>query len=517
MVDRINTTTLDRWRRDPISFIETCLFDPETNAPFVLLEAEREFLKYAFRIGDDGRLIYPEQVYACPKKSGKSTLGALHMLTMVLLFGGRFAEGYALANDLDQAISRVFQMCRRITAASPLLRHEAKITEAKIAFPAFYDATICAIASGDAAGAAGGSPVITNGDELWGFTSERSRRVWDEMLPSPTRRISCRLVTTYAGFSNESVLLEELYRRGMQQPEIAPSLYGGGGLLMFWSHSPVASWQDAKWLEQMRRSLRPNQYLRMIENRWVTSESSFVDLARWDAIVDRRLGHAVNNRALPVWIGIDASTKHDATAVVAVTFDRTTQQVRLATHRTFHPSPDDPLDFELTVEAFLLDLSQRFNVRRALYDPYQMQSTAQRLARQGLHIEEFPQSLPNLTAIGQNLFDLIQGQNLVAYPDPQMRLAISRAVAVETPRGFRISKQTQSHKIDVVIALAMAAYAAVQDQSEGYFNPDVFDPNFVDLDIADRPAAGQDINAAWRRQRLRTYMASGGLIRNFPP
>jgi hypothetical protein len=62
------------------------------------------------------------------------------------------------------------------------------------------------------------------------------------------------------------------------------------------------------------------------------------------------------------------------------------------------------------------------------------------------------------------------GQNLMVYPDEQMRLAISRAVAVETPRGWRISKQSQSHKIDVVIALAMACHAAVRGKSEDFYD-----------------------------------------------
>ena len=99
-----------------------------------------------------------------------------------------------------------------------------------------------------------------------------------------------------------------------------------------------------------------------------------------------------------------------------------------------------------------------------------MQATAQRLTRAGLRIEEFPQSPANLTAASQNLFELIQGQNLILYPDAGMRLAISRTVAIETARGWRIAKEKQSHKIDVVVALAMAALAAVQLHNEHDFN-----------------------------------------------
>jgi hypothetical protein len=74
---------------------------------------------------------------------------------------------------------------------------------------------------------------------------------------------------------------------------------------------------------------------------------------------------------------------------------------------------------------------------------------------------EFPQSVPNLTESSTNLFEIIKGRNLAAYADVEIRLAVSRAVALETSRGWRIAKEKQSHKIDVVVALAMAALGAV--------------------------------------------------------
>jgi hypothetical protein len=152
--DTIDRTALERWRADPVAFIECVLFDPETNAPFVLLAAELQFLAHAFKTGEDGRLLYPEQVFGAPKKSGKTGFAALYVLTMMLLFGGTYGEAYTLANDLEQATSRVFQAIKRIVEASPLLMREAKITADKIIFPAFYNATISAIASDYASAAA---------------------------------------------------------------------------------------------------------------------------------------------------------------------------------------------------------------------------------------------------------------------------------------------------------------------------------------------------------------------------
>jgi phage terminase large subunit-like protein len=460
--DVLATSTLKRWQRQPLSFITEILRDPETGKPFVLLDAERAFLEHAYQIDDSGRLVYPEQLYGAPKKSGKTGFAAMHLLTTTLVFGGRFAEGYAIANDLDQAQGRVFLAARRICEASPHLRRECNITQTRIEFP-HTGAVIQAIGS-DYAGSAGANPVISSFDELWGYVSERSRRLWDEMVPSPVRRISARLVTTYAGFEGESVLLEELHKRGLAQPQVGTDLHTGDGLLMFWSHTPVAPWQTERWLADMRRSLRPNQYLRMIENRFVTTESPFVDMADWDACVTPGLSPTLMATALPVWIGVDASTKRDSTAIVVVTFNKAAQRVVVVNHRIFQPSAKEPLDFEATVEHTLRELVRRFAVRGVFYDPYQMAAVAQRLQAAGVPMREFPQTTGNLTEIGTNLFELIKSHALIAYPDADLRLAISRAIAVETGRGWRIAKEKAAHKIDVVVALAMAAHAAMRRQ-----------------------------------------------------
>jgi len=502
MIEVLDHDVLDQWRSNPAAFIETVLHNPETGAPFVLLDAERNFLQHAFQTDDDGRLRYPEQIYGAPKKSGKTGFAALHMLTTVLLFGGRFAEGYALANDLEQAQSRVFQAVKRIVEASPLLRAEAKVTSDRVTFPAFGNAVITAIAS-DYGSAAGANPVISSFDELWAYTSERSRRLWDEMVPPPTRKVSLRLTTSYAGFENESVLLLELYRRGLAQPEVAPNLHAGDGILMAWHHRPVAPWQTDAWLTSMQRSLRPSQFSRMILNEFTTTDSSFVSMTEWDACVMPGLGHMVTQTTLPVWVGVDASTKRDSTALVACTWDDANQRIRLVTHRIFQPSADNPVDFEGIVEATVLDWYRRFDVRQVLYDPYQMVASAQRLRRDGVLMEEFPQTIPNLTEMGNNLYELIKGKNLLLYPDPVIRTAISRTVAVETPRGWRLGKSQQMSRVDVVIALAMAALAAVRAQQSCY-NLDAM------ADVTPDDELGID---AWRRLRLSMYLHSNGTIR----
>jgi phage terminase large subunit-like protein len=502
-----DTASLTRWKSDPIAFVEHVLCDPETGQPFVLSDAERWFLKFAFQLNENGRLKFPELVFGAIKKSGKTTLAAIIMLVMMLLYGGRYAEGICVANDLEQAQSRVFAIVKRIIECSPMLRAIAKPMSDRVTFPAL-DASIIAIAS-DAASAAGANPVITTFDELWGYTSERSRRLWDEMVPPPTRRIACRLTVSYAGFSGESVLLEEIYRRGMALPEVAPSLHAGDGLLMAWHTEPIVPWQTEAWLAEMRRTMRPNAYARMIQNQFVSSESTFVDLSAWDACVQPALTPVHQDRQLHVWVGVDASVKRDSTGLVACTFDKKAQCVRLVAHRAFTPAPDDPINFEQTVEATLLDWRKRYLVRKVWFDPFQMVSVAQRLAKAHVPVEEYPQSVPNLTAATQNLFDLIQGRTLVLYPDAAMRLAVSRAIIVESSRGWRLDKLKQQHKIDIIVALSMACLAAVRGQAEPSY--DLW-AAFPDDDKPDYETSQEARDQEYRNQfAARIFAFSGGM------
>jgi phage terminase large subunit-like protein len=128
----------------------------------------------------------------------------------------------------------------------------------------------------------------------------------------------------------------------------------------------------------------------------------------------------------------------------------------------FQPSSKAPLDFEQTVERSLLEWKGRFALRGCHYDPYQVAATAQRLTRAGVRMIEFPQTPANLTAIGSNLFELIRARSIIAYPDNDISTALSHAIVKETARGLQITKEKSSHRIDIIISLAMAAHAAVQ-------------------------------------------------------
>jgi phage terminase large subunit-like protein len=443
-----------------IDFIDDVLVNPETGKPFELYPAQARFFEEAFTLTPDGAFRYPEMLLGACKKDGKTTSAAMAVLYVQAIIGGRHAEIICAANDFEQAAGRIFQACVKIIQASPLLRRDCRITATRIEYLP-TGGTVTAVAL-DYKGQAGANPTLTVVDEPWGITSLAGRRMFDELVPSPARKLSGRLSVSHAGFTGESDVLFKLYQRGLKGEEIAPSLYAQPGMLMQWSHTPQAPWTTPAFLDQMRQQLPPAQFLRMYCNEFTSGESSFATSDQWQAVEQDGYRPIVSDPALSTYWGLDASVKHDSTAIVGVTYDFRDKRVRMVAHKIFQPTPDQPLDFEATVEATLLNFSERFRMRAVYFDPYQLQNSAQRLRRAGVPMVEFPQSVPNITEASTNLFELIRDRNLVAYADDAFRRSIARCVAKETPRGWHITKARASHKIDCIVALSMAALAAVR-------------------------------------------------------
>ncbi len=214
MTAGITAADIDLWRRDPCAFIETVLHDPETNLPYKLHRAQRRFVRRAFSLTPDGRLRYPELVFSGPKKSGKTALAAMLVIDVVVIPAWPVRRRDRLFKQLGTGAGQ------GVSSHDEDGHREPKASEGRCGYHDNQDhvfakstsGTIIALAS-DFTTAAGANPSITCFDELWGYVSERDTRLFDEMVPSPARRISCRLTVSYAGYEGESSPLESLYKR----------------------------------------------------------------------------------------------------------------------------------------------------------------------------------------------------------------------------------------------------------------------------------------------------------------
>lgn len=456
----MKTPGLATYQRDPVGFIDRFITRDEKGRPFKLSPHQRRVLERSLTWDAEGRLGLRTLVWGEMKKSGKTFLAA--ELGLQWGFTNSNTEVIVAANDMDQAAGRVFKTMVQLLKQNPALRASAKITADTITLT--NGTTITAISS-DYRGAAGSRHSLVIFDELWGYSLERAERLFEELTPPPTEPNAWMLIVTYAGWVNESVLLERLYKRGLAGERIDTDLelYRNDDLVMFWSHTPRQPWHTERYYASQREILRPNTFRRLHRNEWVTAESMFVTPEAWDACVDPDLMPVLFSdgplkRDLVVVAGVDASVKGDSTACVVVANDG--DRIRLIAHTIWQPNKAEPMDLE-AVEKFLRELHRRFLLQCVYYDPFQFHRSATTLMLAGIRMQEFPQTVANTGRMGQALYDLIQRRVLVVYPSADMRQSALNAVAVETPRGFRLAKEKASKKIDAIVALSMACCAAL--------------------------------------------------------
>jgi hypothetical protein len=132
---------------------------------------------------------------------------------------------------------RVFQTAVALIENNPELNAEADPYADHIRMNNGTDITPI---SGDFKGAAGSRHSLVIYDEIWGFESEKARRLYEELTPPPSEFSAWALIVTYAGFLGEADLLESIYQRGIAGRRIDDELecYESDELFMFWSHTP---------------------------------------------------------------------------------------------------------------------------------------------------------------------------------------------------------------------------------------------------------------------------------------
>ena len=129
----------------------------------------------------------------------------------------------------------------------------------------------------------------------------------------------------------------------------------------------------------------------------------------------------------------------------------------------------------------------------------------------GLPIEEYPQSPANLTAMSQNLFELGQGQNLICYPDPKMRLAVS----LRHCRGDGAWLAYQQRERKSQGRCGGRSRDGLSRRRPGQ-DEEIYASNWKAMLSDDiTPKASAETSQAWRRSRLQAYMRSIGAPFNY--
>lgn len=419
------------------------------------------------------------------KKSGKTTVAGL--------VGAYWAnnveppnEIISIANDEEQAAGRIY------AAMTPTLERLGWNVPEKMPYsinPA--SGTVAKAISTNYAGEAGGNYGLTLWSELWCYTKESRKRLWEEMTPVPTRRYSVRWVETYAGFKAESELLWGLYCRAFLDGEIDPEtdlektplgqrVEGLEDLpvwwlpeykmLVYWSHEPRMPWQTPEFIAFQSKDARPLAYRRHWRNHWVVSEDIFIQPEQWDALEPcQPLGEPGQEKRRIV-LGADASEKNDSTSLVAATYDEKRMAPDILACDIWEPAPDASgtviVDLTETIGKKLVWYLDNYDVVGIFYDPFQLHSIMTDLKkkydRTGIRklFIEFPQGSGRVLS-DKALYDWIINKQLRCIQHEGLRKHVLNAAVKESERGFRLDKQSAlKGKIDAAVAASEACYGA---------------------------------------------------------
>jgi hypothetical protein len=87
-----------------------------------------------------------------------------------------------------------------------------------------------------------------------------------------------------------------------------PACWANGRTFVIWSHVCRQPWQTDEWIDSQRKTLRPNEFARMIETRFVEGEGNFVDPDAWEALISLEHEPLPPGSEQKVYAGMDLAT-----------------------------------------------------------------------------------------------------------------------------------------------------------------------------------------------------------------
>lgn len=455
---------------DPVRWIENNFWIPETSDRRIhLADYQKAALREALALDSEGNFKYSVIIWSDIKKSAKSTITAAVALWRA--FQVPWGQIILVANDLKQADSRVGYYLRRAVELNPALRERAKVIMYNVTTDRRTRIESVPI---DPSGEAGSNADMIVFSELWGAHQVAQNRMWTEMTLSPTKfGKSFRWIETYAGFSGESTLLEQLYDSGVTHgqrlawaEQFTPPLeaYANQTARMFclWNTTPRLPWQTHDYYTQEEAILAPNEFLRVHRNQWVSSSDAFINPLWWEACLDKQPPALDKNQ--PVILAMDAAVSGDTFGVLMlsgrqgyknnpeIAFD-----ARYA--RGWRPPEGGTINFK-EIEDEIRRLCQMFNVIELAADPYQLFDMGSRLTNELIaNVYFFSQATERLVA-DKALQDLIRDRR-IRHPGYQdLTDHVTGANSKTEGDKLRIIKRSPTIKIDLAVCLSMAASRA---------------------------------------------------------
>lgn len=259
-------------------------------------------------------------------------------------------------------------------------------------------------------------------------------------------------------------------------------------------------WDDMRRLAKKAQEMPSarNNFLTKHLNIWVTSESSWLDMQRWDKLETLDEWPSEGRRC---WVGLDLAQKLDLCAMVAVfnidgkvafksklylpeerLIDRPKQVSNL--YRTWAEqeyltlTDGDVIDYDY-IEDDLRWLLDRYEVQEVAYDPWGSQQLAIKLSEEGAPMVEVQQSVKNLSEPMKEVEKLCYSDTIIRDKNPMFDWQMSNIVVrVDRNENIFPNKEHQDNKIDGPVALFNAMNRYLLDDNR---NMDDFLNNIIEF------------------------------------
>jgi phage terminase large subunit-like protein len=365
------------------------------------------------------------------------------MATWFLLAARRAAKGYVVAGDRDQAGLALDAIESLVRLNPPLATLD--VQSDRVRNPT--NGAELAVMSSDEGTSYGILPSLIIVDELTHWT-DNAEPLWHSLLSSAAKRESCLLVViSNAGRGEGSSWQWTAREMARESPGWYFSRLDG----------PVASWIAADRIDELRRSLPPAVFARLVLNQWSSTDGDLLGNEDIESAVTQ--SGPMRSRPDETWhyvVGLDIGVTSDRSACVTLGTHRGSSRTRLTDVKTWAPQPGGEVDLS-AVERYVIDLHRRFRLHRVVFDPTEARLLAQRLTRHGIVCVAMPFTPSNLNLMASVLLQAFRAQVLDLYPDQQLLADLRRLSIAERGWGLRIeAPRDASGHCDSAIALSIA-------------------------------------------------------------
>jgi phage terminase large subunit-like protein len=460
--------------------------------PFRLLPWQKRTTYELFEIDPEtGLRRYRWAYIEVPKKQGKTEYIAALDVAMLCIERGDSPEIACAANSDDQA-DLVFGACKAMCEMSPDLAALTTCYAKEIVLKENPAAKIvrlsAAVGTND-----GPSYAVVTLDELHEFTGEKGEGLFNVLTnATAAREQPLVLMITTAGHDPETVCGRfhehalkvisgevedrEFYAKVYAQPTDLDLHDEAAFEAAIRAANPSLGHtvQMAFYRDQRKRKT-PGVFKRYFLNIWTETAEPWLAAGVWESCA----GEPRFTPGAPTYVGIDASTKRDTTAIVAAQWHGDTLHVlSRAWERPLNPATGGPLEgWQVPIEAVKEELRRLHREHEATfaYDPAFITWVASELEAEGLRMVEFPQTNQRMVKPTQALYELITGQRLIHNGDPTFARHVRNVVAVQVSGGGQRLAKTKSRKaIDLAIALVMAVSEAGRPPEPAQAAPGMF-------------------------------------------